>query len=236
MAGMAMAGFALALAAGCSMFAARGKNAEGVRLSQQARYHEAMQQFQDATYLDPSNPDGYYNLAATYHCLGSLQNSEPDLKRAEDHYRMCLGHDPNHTECYRGLAVLLAEQDRRDEAFRLIEGWVERQPDVADAKIELARLHEEFGDPSAAREHLIDALKVDPRHPRALAALGKIREEMGEIAEALRAYQRSIQYDQRQPQLASRIAALQSRMIPTLSVTVPPAPTRLVEKESTSLR
>ena len=236
MAGLVLAGFCLASAAGCSVLAARGKNAEGVRLSQQARYHEAMRQFQDATYMDPTNPDGYYNLAATYHRLGSLQDSQADLKRAEDHYRMCLGHDPNHTECYRGLAVLLSEQDRRDEAFRLIEGWVDRQPGSADAKIELARLNEESGDRTAAREHLVDALGADPRNPRALAALGKIREDMGETAEALRVYQRSIKYDNRQPQVASRIAALQSTMTPALSITVPGAPTRLVEGESTSLR
>ena len=195
--------------AGCGGFAAQGRNAEGVRLFEQARYQEALREFQEATYDDPSNADGYYNLAAAYHRTGRLEHCQSDLRQAENYYNQCLDRNPNHTDCYRGLAVLLAEQGRSEEAFRLIEGWVQRQPCSADAKIELARLNDEFGNRQAATEQLLAALEVEPDNARALAALGKIREDAGDKAQALANYQRSLSQDNRQPQVVARVTALQ---------------------------
>ena len=235
-AGAVLVGLTLALAAGCADFSARGRNAEGVRLFSSARYHEALQQFQEAAFTDPGNADGNYNLAATYHRLGLLENDESYLRQAEHHYHLCLDQGGNHADCYRGLAVLLVEQERNEEAFRLLEGWVDREPSSAEAKIELARLFEEFGDRPAAKEHLLEALQAEPTNPRALAALGKIREDMGEPIQALADYERSLWHDRFQPQVASRIAALRSTTSPPLSISGPDGTTRLVDRESQSLR
>jgi Tfp pilus assembly protein PilF len=196
-------------AAGCGGIAARGKNAEGVRLFEQGRFHDALRQFQEASYEDPDNADAYYNLAATLHRLGWLEKRPTDLKQAEEYYNRCLDKNPHHHDCYRALAVLLAEQGRNEEAFRLIQGWVDRHPSSAEAKIELARLYEEFGERQAAKQQLLAALAIEPDNVRANAALGRIRELMGEHSQALAAYQRAWARDNRQPELAARIAALQ---------------------------
>lgn len=219
-----MAGTSL-LFTGCGSITASGRNADGVRLFQQSQYDQALRQFQEASYADPTNADSYYNLAATYHRLGKMNNSQDDLGKAETYYNLCLDRNNNHTDCYRGLAVLLAEQGRNQEAFRLVEGWVSQQPTSADAKIELARLCEEFGDRNSAKEHLIEALTIQPDNSRALAALGKIREDAGDAAQALANYQRSYWYDSRQPQVASRISALQAAANPTVVAVAPAAPT-----------
>ena len=158
----ALAGVLLSMA-GCGSFNAQTCNTDGVQLFQQARYQEAIKEFQEATYEDPTNADGYYNLAATYHRIGKLERRKTDLDQAESYYNLCLDRNPNHTDCYRGLAVLLAEQGRNDDAFRLLEGWVQRQPNSADAKIELARMNEEFGNRQVAKERLIEALAAQPR-------------------------------------------------------------------------
>lgn len=207
--GFRLAGMLLLLGlAGCGSFAAQGRNSEGVRLFQQARYQDALRQFQEATYADPNNSNGYYNLAATSHRLGRLEHRQSDLDQAETYYNLCLDRNANHVECYRGLAVLLAEQGRKEEAFRLVEGWVQRQPSLADARVELARLNDEYGDRQAAKDILIEALVADPKSTRALTALGKIREEAGDTAQALANYQRSFSLDNRQPRVASRLNAL----------------------------
>ncbi len=207
--GFRLAGMFLLLGlVGCGSFAAQGRNSEGVRLFQQARYQDALRQFQEATYADPNNPNGYYNLAATSHRLGRLEHRQSDLDQAETYYNLCLDRNANHVECYRGLAVLLAEQGRKEEAFRLVEGWVQRQPSLADARVELARLNDEYGNRQAAKDILIEALVADPKNTRALTALGKIREEAGDTAQALANYQRSFSLDNRQPQVASRLSAL----------------------------
>ena len=193
---------------GCSYYVASADNAEGVRLFQEGRFHEALQQFQEATYDEPLCADGYYNMAAAYHRIGLQEHQQTYLDQAEVSYNQCLDHNPNHRECYRGLAVLLAQEGRNDEAFRLLQGWVDRQPAMADPKIELARLYEERGQRSAAEENLIAALTVESSNPRALAALGRLRESQGQPGQALANYQRSLWYDREQPAVAARIAAL----------------------------
>ena len=216
---------------GCGGITASGRNAEGVRLFQQSQYDQALRQFQEASYAEPANADAYYNLAATYHRLGKLNNQSGELEKAETYYNLCLDRNRNHADCYRGLAVLLAEQGRTQEAFRLVEGWVSQQPTSPDAKIELARLNEELGDRNKAKEYLVEALTLQPDNPRALAALGKIREESGDSAQAIANYQRSLWYNSRQPQLASRISALQSTMNPNI---VPMTPARSVSNGSSA--
>ena len=199
----------LMVVSGCGSFAARGYNADGVRSFQQSQYQLALTQFGKAIHEDPADPDGYYNLAATYHRIGKISKHQTDLDQAESFYNQCLDHDPEHRDCYRGLAVLLVEENRTQEAFRLIEGWAARQPPSADARIELARLNEEFGDKKSAQDHLVEALTIDPNNARALAALGKVREELGQRAQAVANYQRSLYLNPFQPELAAHVAALQ---------------------------
>jgi tetratricopeptide (TPR) repeat protein len=194
---------------GCGEFAAQQRNAEGVCLYQQGQFAEALRKFQEATYDNPKDADGYYNLAATYHNTGRTQHCKSDLTLAEKYYNDCLDRDPNHTDCYRGLAVLLAEDGRKDAAFRLVQGWADRQPMSGEAQVELARLYDESGNRKAAEDCLVEALKVQPENARALTALGKVREDAGDKAQALANYQRSLGRDSRQPYVASRISALQ---------------------------
>ncbi len=199
----------------------------------QAYYQGAQQRFQQSIQSDPNNPDGYYNLARTHHQLGKLHNQPADFQQAESYYHQCLDRDPNNQDCYRGLAVLLVEQNRSSDAFKLIEGWSARSPSLPAPKIELARLYEETGNRDAAKQQLIEAVAVDPTNARALAALGKLREESGDSAQALANYQRSLSVDPNQPQVASRISALS---MPIGGGFTPPGGTRIVTTPAAPLR
>jgi tetratricopeptide (TPR) repeat protein len=194
---------------GCSWMST-GENSEGTRLFQQGYYDAAAGRFRQAMQNDPNNPDSYYNLAAYYHRQGKLQQRPADTAQAESYYRQCLDHNPNHVECRRGLAVLLVEQGRSEEAFKMLEDWSTENPTQAAPKIELARLFEEFGDKNAAKENLTAALAISPNDPRALAALGKLREESGDVNQAVANYQRSLMMNRFQPEVAQRVNALQA--------------------------
>jgi tetratricopeptide (TPR) repeat protein len=227
----------LAAVCGCGSFAASGFNAEGVRRYQQAQYQEALTQFVQAIHEDPTGPEGYYNLASTYHRLGTISKRQADLDQAESFYNQCLDHDPENCDCYRGLAVLLVEENRTQEAFRLVEGWADRHPTSADARVELARLNEEFGDKKSAQEHLVEALTIDPNSARALAALGKIREETGQRAQAMANYQRSLYLNPFQPELAARVASLQQADPSVAAIAAPQDdPMRTVNRDSLQRR
>lgn len=224
-AGVSLAALVLLTGAGCQMVS-HSQNSEGVRMFDQAYYQGAQQRFQQSIQSDPNNPDGYYNLARTYHQLGKLYNRPSDLQQAESYYHQCLDHDPNHQDCYRALAVLLVEQNRSPDAFKLMEGWAARNPSAAGPKIELARLNEETGNRDAAKSHLIEAVTAEPTNARALAALGKLREDTGETAQAISNYQRSLQLDPNQPQLAARVNAMSTPVAPL--VPTPPGPPGIV--------
>ena len=99
----------------------------------------------------------------------------------------------------------------------MLEDWGTQNPTLAAPKIELARMYEEFGDKDTAKQNLTAALSISPNDPRALAALGKLREESGDYSQAMSNYQRSLAAYRYQPELAQRVAALQA------AGTTPPA-------------
>jgi tetratricopeptide (TPR) repeat protein len=207
---------------GCR-WASSGQNSLGVRLYQQGRYAEALQQFQVAQTTDPKNPDAYYNLASTYHKLGVTQKDQRLIEQAESLYNQCLDLSPNHVDCHRGLAVLLVESGRPDRGFTFLKKWATDNPAMADARVELSRLHQEFGETKVAERYLDEALAMDPNHFRAWAARGQMRESSGDLNQALQNYQQSLAINSLQPELYQRVASLNVRIAQNSLATGAPA-------------
>ncbi|MEQ1827430.1 MAG: tetratricopeptide repeat protein [Pirellula sp.] len=214
----------ISIASGCTST----KNGTGVALFQQGRYAEALQTFEQAKQTQPSNPDTYYNLASTYHKLGSNAKDKKMLENAEAIYNQCLDLAPDHVDCHRGLAVLLVDTGRSDRAFALMKNWAQRSPQISDARVELARLHQEFNQPKISEQYLDEALAMDPNNAKAWAARGKLRENSGELMQAVQNYQQSLALNSMQPDLYQRIGALNVRLaqnaISTTGTTVATAP------------
>lgn len=222
----------VASSSGCGLVAS-GQNAHGVRLYQQGQYQGALQQFQQALTSDRDNADALYNMARTFHQLGVQNRDDHLLNQSEVLYNQCLDVRPDHVECHRGLAVLLADTGRTDRAFNLLKNWVALNPQLGEAYVELARLAEETGDVEASKTHLETALRVDHHNARAWAAMGSLREKLGETSQALANYQRSFELNRMQPQVQSRIAAL-SRAVGGYAT--PPNGTRTVTTTPPTLR
>jgi tetratricopeptide (TPR) repeat protein len=208
-------------AAGCRMVS-QGRNVDGVRYFQQGQYPVALARFDSALTIDPRNPDSYYNKAAVYHRMGLANKDQNLLTQAESLYNQALDLNPNHVDCYRGLAVLLSETGRNDKAFALLQNWTARSPQNADARVELARLYEESGNRQSAEVALNDALALDMRNWRAHAALGRLKEQAGDYPQALQNYQLAYSLNRFQPELQRQIASLQSRVSPAQAGVLPP--------------
>jgi tetratricopeptide (TPR) repeat protein len=194
---------------GCTRLA---QNGTGVTLYQQGRFAEALHTFEQAKQADPTNADTHYNLASTYHRLGTAAKDQKMLGTAEAIYNQSLELAPNHVECHRALAVLLVETGRPDKAFTLLKRWAQSSPNVSDARVELAKLHQEFSQTKIAEQYLDEALAMDPNNARAWAERGRLRENSGELMQAVQNYQQSIALNSLQPDLYQRIGALNVRL------------------------
>ena len=212
-----------ASAAGCGGLV-RNDNAEGVRLYQQGNYLGAVNHFQQALQQQPGSPDCFYNLGATYHQQAKLFGRPDDMRTAEQYYHLCLSRNPDHPACNRGLAVLMVETGRGGDAVAILDGWSRRRPGDPDPQIELARLCQEHGDLREAETHLIDALAISPGNPRALVALGQLREATGDTTLALANYSRALAAGGSQPVVASRVASLGAAQAPVSRVAALPPP------------
>lgn len=190
--GSMIVGIILTTLTGCQ-WASGSQNTQGAALYNQGQYTAAMEQFRKAIASNPTDPDGYYNLAATTHQLGN-QRQDPNLiRQSESLYNQTLDHDPNHVDAHRGLAVLLIDSGRPDRSFALMKNWAAQNPTLAEPRIELARLYEEHGEPQVALKYLEDAVQTDANNPRAWLALARLREQGGDPVQALQNYQRALQ-------------------------------------------
>ncbi len=219
---LAAAAMVVACCAGCGGVG-RSDNAKGVALYQQGNYRDAVGHFQQALARQPGNPDCFYNLGATYHQQAKLFKNPADGDVAEQYYHLCLARNPDHEACQRALAVLLVEEDRRDDAVAQLRNWAQRQPYDPDPHVELARLWQEQGDLKQAEGELNAALRVAPNDPRALVALGAIREASGDQAQALANYSRALAANPAQPVVAAKVASLQQPPVPVSTAALPPA-------------
>lgn len=210
------------LLCGCGISSV-GQNTLGVRLYQQGRYAEALQQFQMAQASSPTNPDSYYNLASTYHRLGIAQKDAKLIEQAESLYNQCLDMQANHADCHRNLAVLLAESSRPDAAMRLLKNWQAKNPQMPDPKIELARLSQELGQTKAAEQYLDEALAMNPNDARVWAHKGQLREASGDLQQAMYNYQQSLSLNSMQPELYQRMSSLSVKLAQQIPTNTPGA-------------
>lgn len=214
----------LACASGCGMIA-QNRNAQGIRYYNRGQLAVAQTKFEAAKQANPQNADAYYNLGALAHLQGFQTRNTAQLAQAESYYRQCLGLNPNHVDCHRGLAVLLAQTQRVDQAFDLMKNWCVTSPQSADARVELARLYEEYGDLRTAELQLQQALQLNLNNPRVHASLGSVKEKMGDLPQALADYQRSYTLNTFQPGVPERIASLQQRLGSAPATNLSPAGT-----------
>ncbi len=196
------------LFSGCSSFTANNYNAEGVRMLAANRTEDALDCFERAKQADPQNPDTYYNSGVVYHQRAIETGSEQDFQMAKYCYELCLERQPYHVECNRSLATLYCDIGQDENAFKLVEEWVDRQPSSPEPRIELARLYDEHKQLDRARDCLNDAVAIDSHNTRAYTALGSVRERMGDNESALAAYEHALALNPYQPEIQNKVTSL----------------------------
>jgi Tfp pilus assembly protein PilF len=176
-------------------------NAEGVELLARRDFAGAQDRFQAALALQPADSMTHYNLANAAHQNGNLE-------LAERSYQASLKLQPDYGPCRHGLALLLLQQNRGDEARNLVESWLAEKPMLADAQAEYGWWLRQGGDLPAAQVRLQKALEIDPHNVRALTELGIIYEAYAYPDRAKSLYQRVLRKEPNQPEVIARLTAL----------------------------
>ena len=207
------------LAMGCTNMTAEGRNSQGVRYFQQARYDMAISEFQTAVNQNPDSPEGYYNIGMTYHTLGQGNRESTYYAQAEQYYKLCLSKNQNHEACRQKYAELLFETGRVVEAFNFLHDWEVVNKDAAAPKLAMAKLYYDAGRPEDALTYLNAAALKEPQNVQVYNALGKFREAYGDLTLALDNYRVSYQLNPAQPEIATKIALLSGQSVGNMAST-----------------
>jgi tetratricopeptide (TPR) repeat protein len=113
---------------------------------------------------------------------------------------------PTTKELYERACAL--ESVSPDEARVAYRGVLEREPEFADAHVNLGRLLHESGDVYAALVHYRAALSIRPGDATAAFNAGVALEDLGANADAIAAYRRAIECDPQNPDAHYNLARL----------------------------
>lgn len=176
-------------------------NESGKAYYRRGDYRAARYEFERALMDRPQSADYAYNVAA------AMDQQGDDLS-AEKMYRHALTLDPGHQPSYHGLAAMMVDGGRTDEASDLITTWSATQPYSAEATTELGWLKAEQGDSDGADREYRRALRQNPRHSRARTELARLYGKTGRRGEAAAEYARSLFMDPEQPDAQAELASL----------------------------
>lgn len=197
----------LVVAVGCSTTVqdkVRDYNADGLQLFQAGQYDKARETFAAAIELAPEDTTLRFNHAQCYERLG-------DVKKAETMYTECVQRSPNHAESRQALCTLMVRQNRRDEAVKMVEEWLTKEPRLADPYVLDGWLWNQAGNLPRAHARLQQAVQLDPSNPRALNELAQTYESMSYPDRALVLYERSLAVQPQQPAVTDRVNRLRAQ-------------------------
>ncbi|MBS0579334.1 MAG: sulfotransferase [Proteobacteria bacterium] len=106
------------------------------------------------------------------------------------------------------LGAALLAQGQPEASVALLTGLLERVPDFAAARVDLARATRALGQAQLARGHVQAVLKDHPHHHLAWLAYGDALVDLGQYTDALIAYERARLTDPHRARIEAATAAL----------------------------
>jgi tetratricopeptide (TPR) repeat protein len=126
----------------------------------------------------PGVPLVHYNLGAAYKKKGDLAKAEASMRKAVEL-------DPGFVDGCVGLATLLAESGKRDQAIEAIRQGTTANPQSGRLQYALGVLAEGGGDTATAKEAFLKAEELDPQNVETQYHLATVALNMNDRAEAI---------------------------------------------------
>jgi Flp pilus assembly protein TadD len=124
--------------------------------------------------------------------LGAAYKKKGDVAKAEASYRKSIELDPGFVEGCLGLATLLAEAGKRDEAVEVVEQGAAANQKSGRLQYALGVLELGRGRNAAAKEALLKAEGLDPQNFDTQYQLATVAMNMNEPAEAVARYEKYV--------------------------------------------
>ncbi len=117
----------------------------------------------------------------TIEALGSIYATSDRYRQAEESFRKALAVEPSSTFAWLGLAAVLIDTGRYDEALAALDEVRRRDPGNLSALVKGALLDLRRGHPGAAEAAAREAIGKRPDHPEAHYVLGLSLEAQGSL-------------------------------------------------------
>jgi protein O-mannosyl-transferase len=157
----------------------------GNTLAESGRPAQALEHYEIALALDPSDSIAHYDAANALVQMGRWHE-------ATVHFREALRLAPDYAAARTNLADALFQQRRYDESVALYREILRRGGDSAETYYNLGSALAHAGDFSAAERELVEALRRRPAYPEASYNLGCVYLQTGRPAEAEARFEESL--------------------------------------------
>jgi Flp pilus assembly protein TadD len=114
---------------------------------------------------------------------------------------------PDNFRAHASLGILLADEDRRDEAIPHLRAAVAGEPDFTEVHRALGRLLMESGDTSGAASHLREVVRLDPGSAVARSQLGLALAAAGQLDDGLSALEQAVLMAPSDPEVQNNLGA-----------------------------
>ena len=162
---------------------------EGVVLAQQKRYVESVERLQQATVMDGTNDEAYYNLALVHMEMHKFDQAKEDLQRA-------IAIDDAVAGYHEKLGTVLMELEDWNGAKTELERAIALDANLFKAYYKLAQVLERLDDQQNALRRYTESIQHGPRFLEAYGALGRLYADLGYLNEAVQVFQSALQVAQ----------------------------------------
>lgn len=159
------------------------------------QYREALSFFDRALAIDPALPAAHANRGQTLLKLGDTDGALKAFATGIDSLPKDRPALPQDLSPFLGLAQLLDELGRSQEAEQVLRGAIQRLPEAPLPHYYLGMKEQQFGHLPEALVQFKLATELDPRLTDAFYRLAAVSAEMGQLPEAVKALERVLELD-----------------------------------------
>ncbi len=168
-----------------ALFASADYFRDGLRYYYREQFEPALEKFQQAIELEPSDPRHHFFVANSYKHLGQFD-------KAEIAYREALELSPDYITARRRLAFLYFDNGRWEKAQEEFEQLTQDAPGEFEYRHHYAITLYQLDQIERAREEFYRARELRPDSPEVFYYLGRISLDRGEYINAVSRFDRAV--------------------------------------------